>query len=366
MSSRDMCIDLEDLVAGYGGLRVLTSRGRICGGMICIVGPNGSGKTTLLKTIAGLLKPVGGSVLVEGQRIWELGLSERTRIFGVHLSQIPSLPLFTSLEVALLGRTPVRGMVASDDDRKAAEEALRSVGAGHLAGRFFNTLSDGEKRRVMIAMALARRPRALILDEPTSFLDPVAKLSIFRLLKQLSRKILVIMATHDVDLAARYCDRIYYIEGGELREAEDLSDLARAYGSSIIFDPFSMGFERPMPGEARRVHVIGGCGSASILARRLAAEARISSGPLYPNDADAIVIKILGGEVVTTLDPDPVGASKALASSSDTVVLVRVPDYCRPRGYAEVIEHARAVGKSVVELDPRSLGLPPDVLGKGL
>lgn len=352
------CVDIISCVAGYGEKRVVSASTKICRGLTCILGPNGSGKTTLLKTIAGLLNPIGGVVLVDGLNMGIVGVRERARIVGIHLSQIPTLPLFRVKEVVLLGRTPQAGLSFSEDDVRHAEEAMRRAGIEDLSDAYFNQLSDGQKRRVMIAMALARRPRVLVLDEPTSFLDPFNRRKIFEILREASREIPVILSTHDIDLAAVFCDNIYYIEGGVLKSMESLSGLGKIYGDGeTILDPFTLNLEPVLPKNNRSIHVLGGCGSGVIYLRKARPGYSVTTGPLYPNDLDAIVLRRLGAVVITTTDIDPIGGAIEQLKQAEFLVVVDTPDYCKPPEARIVIRKASDMGKRIIYIDAASLGL---------
>jgi len=348
----DICVDLLSCVAGYGGKAVVKISASFCKGLSCILGPNGSGKTTLLKTIARILEPLGGAVLISGRDVREYSIREFAKIVGVHLSYVPAMPLYRVSEVVMLGRTPNIGLAPTRDDVEAVEHAMMVARVSHLADRYFNQLSDGEKRRVLIAMALARRPRVLILDEPTSFLDPFNSYLIFEILFELAREIPVVLSTHNTDLAMRFCDNIYYIYSGELRELRDPRELGAIYsGGSMILDPLTHSLEPIVRGGPPLIHIVGGCGSGVHYIRRFRPRGSLSAGPLYPNDLDAIVLKRLGAVVVTTLSPGYYDEAWKLIESSDRLIVPRVPSYCRPPEAEKLVEEARARGKYIGYFD---------------
>ncbi len=352
------CVDIASCVAGYGGKPVVSASTRICEGLTCILGPNGSGKTTLLKTIAGLLEPIEGAVFIDGLNMSLISVRERAKITGIHLSQIPALPLFKVRDVVSLGRTPVTGFLSSRDDAAYIDEAIKRVGIEDLSDTYFNQLSDGQKRRVMIAMALSRRPRVLVLDEPTSFLDPINRLKIFEMLKDLSREIPVILSTHEIDLAAIFCDNIYYIDSGVLKKMESLSELGKIYGDRGVFlDPFTMTLMPLIPNSYRSLHMLSGCGSGVVYMRKTGPGYSITAGPLYPNDLDAIVLRRLGAEVITTADIDPLEKAVRRVEKAEFLVVIDVPEYCRPPDARALIRRVSSSGKKIVYVDAASLGL---------
>jgi len=348
----DVCVDLVSCAAGYGEKTVVRASASFCKGLTCIVGPNGSGKTTLLKTIARILEPLGGAIMIGGRDVRDYSIREFARIVGLHLSHVPAMPLYKVSEVVMLGRTPVMGLAPSKDDVEAVEHAMRIARVSHLADRYFNQLSDGEKRRVLIAMALARRPKVLILDEPTSFLDPFNSYLVFEVLSELGREIPVILSTHNIDLVMRFCDKIYYIDEGELRELRDPVELGSIYsGGSMILDPLTHSLEPVVGGGPQRTHIVGGCGSGVYYVRRYRPRGAISSGPLYPNDLDAMVLKRLGASVITTLSPDYYREALKLVEASERLVVLRVPGYCRPPEAEVLVEAARERGLDIYFYD---------------
>jgi iron complex transport system ATP-binding protein len=344
----DICIELSSCIAGYDGNAIVRASAIFCRGLTCIVGPNGSGKTTLLKTIARILSPIGGVIMIGGRDISTYNIREFAKAVGVHLPQIPTLPLYRVRDVVMLGRTPITGLTPSREDLEAVEEAMKIARISHLSDRFFNLLSDGEKRRVMIAMAIARRPRVLILDEPTSFLDPFNRYIVFEVLSEISKKIPVLLSTHEIDLAMRFCDKIYYIDHGELKEMKDPRELGNIYsGGTMILDPLTHSLEPIIGGENPQIHIIGGCGSGLAYIRRARPRNKISVGPLYPNDLDYLVLRELGAIVVSTSSSSYFMEVLELLRSSAKVIVAMVPTYCRPPEAEELLEKARTMGKEI-------------------
>ena len=185
-----------------------------------LLGPNGCGKTTLLKLMSGVLQPELGSVRL-GQR--ELrGLSARAIARQIAVVPQETHPAFdfTVLEMVLMGRHPHLGafQLEGPDDLAIARESLAATGTAHLANRSFMTLSGGEKQRVVIAGALAQKPNVLLLDEPTASLDLGYQLEIASLLKALNRerRVTMVLATHDLNLAASLCDTLVLLREGQV------------------------------------------------------------------------------------------------------------------------------------------------------
>ena len=183
-----------------------------------LLGPNGAGKSTLLRLIAGIETPDAGGALLDGVTIDTLPRREAARrIALLEQNTAPSVDLSVR-EVVLLGRIPHRsrllGSFGGEDDLRVASEVLAMVGASDLADRHWHTLSGGQQQRVQIARALAQRPSLLLLDEPTNHLDVSAQLSLLGQVRALG--LTAIMALHDLNLAAAYCDRILLLNEGRL------------------------------------------------------------------------------------------------------------------------------------------------------
>jgi iron complex transport system ATP-binding protein len=187
------------------------------GDMVVIVGPNGAGKSTLLRTLAGLVAPAAGSVRAFGH---DPARADR-RIIARELAYLPqqyelAFPFIVE-EVVLLGRySRQRGLgLASDDDLAAARAAMAACDVEALAQRRFDELSGGEARRVILAQALCQGARCLLLDEPTTGLDPAHARRVFELLRtQCDAGAAAIVVTHDLDLALRHGKTLWLVHGG--------------------------------------------------------------------------------------------------------------------------------------------------------
>ncbi|TFD63250.1 ABC transporter ATP-binding protein [Cryobacterium suzukii] len=215
-----MGVVLDQLSFAIDGTRILrdVSASLPTGSVTGLLGPNGAGKSTLLRLIAGIDKADTGAVSLNGASVGSLPRREAARrIALLEQNAAPSVEL-TVLEVVLLGRIPHRtklmGSFGGDDDRAVAFSALEAVGAAALADRSWQTLSGGQQQRVQIARAMAQQPSLLLLDEPTNHLDVSAQLSLLRQVRELG--VTAIMALHDLNLAAAYCDEILLLDGGRL------------------------------------------------------------------------------------------------------------------------------------------------------
>lgn len=188
-----------------------------------VIGPNGSGKTTLLRCINLALKPKAGSILIDEKDILELQRKEIARKIGVVPQNSAIHFPFTVLDIVLMGRAPHLGRLDREGpgDLEIAKKAMEVTDTQHLADRFIDEVSGGEKQRVIIARALAQEPKILLLDEPTLHLDINHQLEVLELIKKLSREndLIVILVSHDLNLAARYCDRLLLLNHGRIYSA---------------------------------------------------------------------------------------------------------------------------------------------------
>ncbi len=181
-----------------------------------LVGPNGSGKTTLIRALYRSVGCLGGDIVVGGTSIAELdrkGLAQRVAV----LRQEDDVRFdFTVGELVLMGRSPYKRWFEPErqDDHASVKSALSATDTMHLANRRFQTLSGGERRRVMLARALAQTPTVLLLDEPTNHLDVRHQLEVLACIEALG--ITVVAAFHDLNLAARFSTQVLVLEGGRV------------------------------------------------------------------------------------------------------------------------------------------------------
>jgi iron complex transport system ATP-binding protein len=216
-----MILRAEQLAVQYPGAseRALTDLSLQLhpGEVVAVVGPNGSGKSTLLRALLGLLTPVHGSVHLDGRPMVHWSRRDLADAVGaLPQREEPAFPL-TVEETVLLGRWSRLGPVApvGATDRAALHAALRRCDVEHLAHRRIETLSGGEWQRVRMARALASTPKLLLLDEPTAALDVGHEMELFELLRRLVADGLgVLVISHQLNLAARFADRLLLLDRG--------------------------------------------------------------------------------------------------------------------------------------------------------
>ncbi len=211
---------LRDVGMRYNGTEVL------CGitldlaapQLVAIVGPNGAGKSTLLGIMAGLRHGHTGHCEYQGTEVarWPRRAFARSVAFMPQTLHV-EFP-FTAEQVVLMGRTPhCNGLFESPEDWNAVERAMAITDTLAFRGRDFRSLSGGERQRVILASAMAQGPDALLLDEPTTFLDLKHQVAIYGLLRDFSRSgLLAVAVTHDLNLAASFADRIIVLHAGRV------------------------------------------------------------------------------------------------------------------------------------------------------
>jgi len=302
----------EKLAVGYGRKKVVDAidfeviRGQI----VCLLGPNGSGKTTILKTIAGLLRPVNGTILIDGLNANSYDNRTLSKKMGVVLTEKATPGLMTVFEVVSLGRHPYTGFMGKlrKNDIDAINEAILLVHAEDIANRYFHELSDGEMQKTLIARALAQEPDILVLDEPIGHLDVHHRIEVLSILKKLSKEknITVIMSLHEIDLAIKVSDIVMLLKEGKVVEIGspevviDQNTIRKLYDikhgnynhTLSSTDISSLSFLPP-------IFVLAGSGTGTPVYRMLVkCGFRIYTGVLHQNDIDYWVSDSVGAEKV--------------------------------------------------------------------
>lgn len=223
-----MVCEIQHLTTGYRAARRTHPVGHALdatlrgGTLTALLGTNGSGKSTLLRTMAGLQPPLSGTVLWDGRRVETLDLRTLARTVSVVLTARPDAAMMTVREVVATGRIPHAALFArlGQADRARVERAIALVGATPYADRSIARLSDGERQRAFIAKALAQDTDAILLDEPTAFLDYPSKVGTLQLLRRLAHDEgkAILLSTHDVELALRHADRLWLLSPDRIED----------------------------------------------------------------------------------------------------------------------------------------------------
>lgn len=211
------------------------------GEVLAVLGPNGAGKSTLLRCLAGALSPKG-QVELDGRALESVPPAERARLLAFVPQHVPPRLPMTVFEAVLLGRRPYLSWRPRPQDLEAAWEALSLMGLGELAQREFSEISGGQRQKVALARALAQKSRLLVMDEPTSSLDLRHQLQVMTVLCALAeeRDTGVILAVHDLNLAARFAHRVILLHDGRVEadgppsEALTEESIRRVYGVEVL------------------------------------------------------------------------------------------------------------------------------------
>lgn len=211
-------LDLREVSVVMGGRALVDAVSlRVAPGeVVGLAGPNGAGKSTLLRTVYRALRPTSGRILLDGDDVWQLPGKRLARRLAAVLQESAGDFELSVYDVVAMGRTPHKRAFAGDDadDRTVIADALARLDVAQLAGAPFDRLSGGEKQRVLIARALAQRTGTMVLDEPTNHLDLRHQLDVLRLVRQLGFTALI--ALHDLNLAAAFCDRVCVLKAGRV------------------------------------------------------------------------------------------------------------------------------------------------------
>ena len=343
-------VDVSDLSVSFGDLDAVRDVDLTVehGELVGLVGPNGAGKTTVLRAIKGTLDPDAGTVRLAGDRVTALSAAETGR-------RVASVPQDTGLSfdfrvrhVVEMGRTPHLGRFSGHDadDVAAVDEAMAAAGVERFADRSIRAVSGGERQRVLLARALAQETPVVVLDEPTASLDvnhAVSTLELVRSLVDEGRAALA--AIHDLDMAARYCDRIVLIADGRVHGDGPPESVLTRDTLSEAFDAAAFVGRSPATGtpsvtafprteddaDPARVHVVGGGRlAARVVARLAAAGHAVTLGVVPEGDAAATV----AADTVATSDAtgggstDRADAEHGLTDVSNPIVTV--PSFEQP------------------------------------
>lgn len=253
-------INIQDFTIGYNN-KVIVKNFNLQvdkGDMLTIIGPNGSGKSTVLKAIGRLLKPMEGIIHLDGKLLWDMSNKDIAKEMAC-LSQHNSAPKdMTIRRIVGFGRNPHKAWFESlnKEDEEIIDWALENTNLKHMENKKITSVSGGERQRTWLAMALAQKPKVLLLDEPTTYLDINNQIEILELVRQLNEnlKLTVVMVLHDLNQAAKYSNRVLVLKNGEIQAlgkpeeilnkklirdvySVDMNILKNQFGEKLIFIP---------------------------------------------------------------------------------------------------------------------------------
>jgi iron complex transport system ATP-binding protein len=345
-------LSVDGVECRYGSVKILEDVSITLndGDFVGILGPNGSGKTTLLKSISRTLKPHKGTILLDKTDIYSI----KSVDFAKQLAVVPQESTigfsFTAFDIALMGRNPhmSRFQMETEKDISIVRKAMNLTNTWHLAQRPINELSGGEKQRVIIARALAQEPKVLLLDEPLTHLDMINQLEIMDLVKDLcTREGLIVMAViHDLNLAARYCNKALLLNKGRVFSGGSLDTVLTSENIKSVFKvdaivkksfvtnslyiiPLSP--QRPLTIRNCAIHIICGAGTGTVTIKALVGEGyNVTAGVLNVLDTDYETAELLKIPTVTEAPFSPITeqtkkANLDMISKAAIVVMTSVP-----------------------------------------
>ena len=217
------------------------------GKLIALIGANGIGKSTLLRTITGIQKTISGTVFLNGSNIHELDALTLAQNLSVVLTEKLPPSNLTVFELIALGRQPYTNWIGklTDEDIAKVNEAIELTQISHLATKKHFEISDGQLQKVLIARALAQDTPLIILDEPTTHLDLLHKVSLFKLLKKLTKETdkCILFSTHDIDMAIQLSDEMIIMTPETVVQDEPCNFISKGSFATlfndehIVFDP---------------------------------------------------------------------------------------------------------------------------------
>ncbi|MDD4334184.1 MAG: heme ABC transporter ATP-binding protein [Desulfotomaculaceae bacterium] len=347
-----MILKINDIECSYGTVKVLNgltfSVGS--GSFTGIIGPNGSGKSTLLKSLSRVLKPVKGTVLLDGRALYRMDPQEVAQKMAVVPQETAVNFSFTVKDIVIMGRSPHLGRFQSEGEKDfaTARQAMALTDTLHLADRLITAVSGGERQRVIIAKALTQEPEIILLDEPTSHLDINHQIEILSLLQRLNREnnLTIISVFHDLNLAAQYCDSLILMNKGtvftvgEPAEVLTAGNIKEVYGAVVLVrkHPVTgrpsiilMARDSQIGSKIGRVHVVCGGGAGASLLGLLAGQGyAVSAGVLNAGDVDWETAGFLDISMVDEIPFLPVSEQShqkniKLLADADVCILANIP-----------------------------------------
>jgi len=238
----ELTLEVKDLHYTYGKHLVLDGVDLpiIEGEVIGILGPNGCGKTTLLRNLNKNLTPSGGCVMLDGTDLADLTKKDIAKEVAVVPQTNEVHFAFTVRDMVAMGRMPFQGMMggASSEDERIIDDAIEKTGLTKYVDRHINTMSGGERQRVIIARAIAQTPKILLMDEPTLHLDISMQFDALNLVHKLSKEtgMTVVIVSHDLAMVARYCDRIVMIHDHKVHAIGRPEDVLTEENMRVVFN----------------------------------------------------------------------------------------------------------------------------------
>lgn len=373
-------LEIKNLTTGYKDKPILKNFNLSMDShdFIGVIGPNGSGKSTLIRAITQIIEPWEGEIKINDEPIKNYSRKE----IGKAAAVVPqdtfiSFP-YSAWEIVLMGRTPYLGRFENpgDDDKKIAEDAMKATSTYEFRDRKVKELSGGELQRVIVARALTQKPDILLLDEATSHLDIGHKIEMMEVIKNKNDNLGVLSVHHNLNLAARYCDKIILLDEGKIHasgypeEVLTKPHLRAVYGveaevhenpkdGSLYVTPIEKKFKQNNNG--KKIHVICGGGSIGKLFKILIENGfEVTAGVLNVMDSDLEKAEFLDINVVTEAPFSSINDNKyneniQYISEADIVVGTSFPIGKGNLKNLKAIKKALEIGKKVILIEKQGI-----------
>ncbi len=368
-------LSFENVTVAYGEVEVL--RNFSCdikkGEFVSVIGPNGSGKSTMINAILQSTKTKSGDIYLNGKNNKDYTSKQRAQYAAVVPQVFSTSFAFKAWDVVMMGRNPYLSRMQSEtaEDVSIVEEAMRITNTLHLKDRKITSLSGGERQRVIIAGALAQKPKLLILDEPTNHLDIHHTLEILQLVKKLNVEegLTVFAVLHDINMAARFSDRLILMKNGvnvktgNVEEIVNEETLKPVYMIDMVVrnNPLTQSLEMvalrkntdDVSTNATKIHVISGGGSGAVILEKLKRTGyRVTSGVVNLGDSDYDLCHFLEIPTVTeapysNISEDVHKKNVAVMKESEMIILTDVPIGNGNLRNIEAIKEVSSEGKKI-------------------
>lgn len=332
------------------------------GSILTLIGPNGAGKSTILKSMSDQISKIAGTVWIDGEDTRDWTQKKLSQNLAVMLTDRVSAPQLTCADIAAMGRYPYTNFAGrlTAHDRELVQKALERVDALDLANEEFQTLSDGQKQRILLARAICQEPEVLVLDEPTAYLDIRHKIELLDILREMAAEkgITVIMSLHEIDLATKISDYLLCVKGEAVQAFGTPSQILRdniiekLYGiKDGAYNPHFGCVELKKTSGEPEVFIIGGAGAGIPIYRHMQKRGiPFATGILFENDIDFQAARNLSDYVVSAKAFEPMcehhfQAAAALISKCGRLIDSGAPSGALNELNKKLIDYAR--GKNI-------------------
>lgn len=248
-------LELKNIFSGYGRYEILQDV-NFCmnkGDFVGIIGPNGSGKSTLLKTVARIVKPSSGKILLKNTDINKISLHRFAKTIAFLPSDIEITYPYTVKDLLLMARYPFTSAISSPSkkDIEVVAYIAKQMDLTLFMERSIFQMSEGEKQRVMLAQCLVQEPELILLDEPTAHLDIGFQFSFLDLLKayQKNSSLSILAVLHDLNLASQYCDKLILLNKGSVSASGTPDDVLNYQTLEKVYQTCVLVYPHPISGK---------------------------------------------------------------------------------------------------------------------